>query len=221
MLFRIIAAASLMACTAVAGDVKPPVTVEQSDETLRIIATLYHDRESVTKLLGRDPGFPMIVIEVKFSPRGENQIPLWLDDFTLLSFKDGQRSQPLTPSQLAGRGAISVVSGRYQAPGMANNGNRRIVLTDPTGRQPPPRPTNETQTSEGSTGESQIKVDDGEKEKEDPLLSLLKERVLPERETNEDSTGLLYFLLDGKYKPKDLELIYKSRGKKLLLEFVK
>ena len=59
------------------------------------------------------------------------------------------------------------------------------------------------------------------KEKENPLLAVLKEKVLLEKETNEPVTGLLYFILEGKHKPKDLELIYKSQGQRLILDFGK
>jgi hypothetical protein len=58
------------------------------------------------------------------------------------------------------------------------------------------------------------------KKGDDPLLSLLKDRVLPEKETNDAVTGLLYFLLEGKHKMKHLELMYKTpAGNKLMLDF--
>jgi len=100
---RVLLLAALLAFTALAAENKGPATVEQSDEILRIVATLYLDKDSVVKAVGLDPGLQLIVVEVKFSPRGENKVPLWLDDFTLLSHKDGQRSTPLTPTQIAGR----------------------------------------------------------------------------------------------------------------------
>jgi hypothetical protein len=43
--------------------------------------------------------------------------------------------------------------------------------------------------------------------------------MLQEKEISESVTGLLYFPLEGKVKPKDLELIYKGPAGKLLVNF--
>ena len=206
---RVFLLAGLLAFAAPAADIKPPPTVEQSDELLRIVATLYLDKDAVVKVLGLDPGLQMIVVEVKFSPRGENKVPLWLDDFTLLSHKDGQRSAPLTPTQIAGRGGIAVTTGAYTRPSMGGS-----IGLGPIGIGRP-----HDTPSPGTTPATEIAVAGGAKEEANPLLAALKEKVLPEREVNEDTTGLLYFLLDGKLKPKDLELIWKSTGRKLMMEF--
>jgi hypothetical protein len=42
---------------------------------------------------------------------------------------------------------------------------------------------------------------------------------LPEKETTEALSGLLYFQMVGKLKPKDLELHYKGPGGRLALRF--
>jgi hypothetical protein len=55
--------------------------------------------------------------------------------------------------------------------------------------------------------------------KEDSLLWVLKDKELPAKETRELVSGLLYFSLEGKHKPKDLELQYRGAGGKLNLEF--
>jgi hypothetical protein len=61
-----------------------------------------------------------------------------------------------------------------------------------------------------------------EKSKEDnPLLEILKAKILPEKKTQEAVKGQLYFLLDGKHKLKDLELMYKNSGGRLILDFLK
>ena len=206
---RVLLLAALLAFTALAAENKGPATVEQSDEILRIVATLYLDKDSVVKAVGLDPGLQLIVVEVKFSPRGENKVPLWLDDFTLLSHKDGQRSTPLTPTQIAGRGGIAVATRPDHPRGMGGT-----IGLGPIGIGRP----HET-VSQGTTPATEVAVTDGAREEANPLLAALKEHVLPERETNEDTAGLLYFLLDGKFKPKDLELIWKSSGRKLMMEF--
>ena len=55
--------------------------------------------------------------------------------------------------------------------------------------------------------------------KQSPLLKLLAEKMLPEKETLEPVKGLLYFPLEGKVKTKDLELIYQGPAGRLYIEF--
>jgi hypothetical protein len=57
------------------------------------------------------------------------------------------------------------------------------------------------------------------KTKENPLLAVLQEKVLAEKEITEPLSGLLYFLLEGKHKSKDLELLYKGPAGRLPLRF--
>jgi hypothetical protein len=220
-LVSLVAVAGLMAA---ADKPKTPTTVQDSNELVEITATAYADKEAVTKLLGRDPGFPLIVIDVKFTPRLENKVPLWRDDFTLLSHKDGQRSQPLSPSQLAGSGSLMVSSRGYTPGSGMRSGSptdRPMGYPDITGTSRPRVLNNEDQLTSGSSGETKIATDTGAKQKEDPLLAVFKEHVLPEKEVSDTVTGHLYFVLDGKHKLKDLELIYKSQGKRILLDFDK
>jgi hypothetical protein len=210
---------------ALAADKPKTPTVQDSNELFEITATAYADKESVTKLIGRDPGFPLIVLDVKFTPRGENKIALWRDDFTLLSHKDGQRSQPLSPTQLAGSGALMVSSRGYTpASGMSSGSpaNGPLGYPDITGTGGRPRAlNNEDQLTAGSTGETKIAGQTGAKQKEDPLLQVFRDRILLEKEVSDTVSGQLYFVLDGKHKLKDLELIYKSQGKRVLLSFDK
>jgi hypothetical protein len=55
--------------------------------------------------------------------------------------------------------------------------------------------------------------------KEDPVLAVLKSKILPEKKTAEPVSGLLYFSLEGKYKPKDLVLQYQTPAGTLRLAF--
>ncbi len=54
---------------------------------------------------------------------------------------------------------------------------------------------------------------------EGELLSALKARVLKEKKTAEPVSGLLYFHLEGKHKPKQLELLYNTPKGKLAVRF--
>jgi hypothetical protein len=212
-----------LAAFAVAAEKSKTPTAQDSNEIVEITATLYADKESVVKLLGRDPGFPLIVVDVKFRPRLENKIALWRDDFTLLSNKDGQRSQPLTPSQLAGSASLMVAGGGGYSPGSGmrtgSPADTPLGYPDITGTGRPRQLNTEDQLTSGSASETKVSDRTGGKLKENPLLEVLKARVLPEKEADDTVTGQLYFVLDGKHKPKDLELIYKSQGRRILLDF--
>lgn len=71
-----------------------------------------------------------------------------------------------------------------------------------------------------STVEASAKVNNESGEKDNPMLQIFKAKILPEKETNDAVSGLLYFLLDGKPpKVKDLTLIYKSSAGRVLVEF--
>jgi hypothetical protein len=67
--------------------------------------------------------------------------------------------------------------------------------------------------------EATVTAQSGAKDKENPVLAVLKQKVLPEKETSEPLAGLLYFSLEGKQKPKDLELQYNGPAGKLSLQF--
>ena len=200
-----------------------PGSARSEDEALTVEATAFVDKDGLVKALGQDPGMEgLVILQVKVAPRGDNTVRISLDDFTLISRKDGQRSQPLAPSQIAGRGALVVDSGRRGGGiGVANN-NRGPMWGGMPGTGTRPRRVGgdgEGGTIQGGS-EAAATVNAEGMKGDNPLLALLKERVLPEKETNDAVTGLLYFFLEGKHKMKHLELMYKTpAGNKLMLDF--
>jgi len=52
-----------------------------------------------------------------------------------------------------------------------------------------------------------------------PAIKLLEAKMLRDTETKEPVEGLLYFLLEGKNKPKDLGLLYKGPAGRLAMDF--
>ncbi len=50
-------------------------------------------------------------------------------------------------------------------------------------------------------------------------MAALKSKILPDLQTKDPVEGLLYFSIEGKVKPKDLSLIYKSPFGRLEMEF--
>lgn len=197
--------------------------VSSEDEFVVVTGSAVPDHQSVVKTIGQDPGMDLIVVNVKLAPRGENKIAINFDDFTLLSRKDGQRSQPLAPAQIAGQGALVVNQGSSGGGGGMFSGSRGPIWggTPGTGTRPRRAGGDGESGAVSAPTETTAAVIAGEKTEENPLLALLKEKSLPQIETNEPVTGLLYFFLEGKHKLKDLELMYKSPAGRLILDFEK
>lgn len=211
---------AVFALAATAG--KPVGPASSEDEHLVVQASAFPDKASVTKALGLDPGMDLIVVEVKVAPRGDNKITIDLDDFTLISRKDGQRSQPMAPSQIAGTGALVVIPGeRGGGGGGVMNRNRGPIWggVPGTGTRPRRMGGEGDAASTAPPTEAKASVNNATSKGENPLLDTLKEKILPQKETNEPVTGLLYFFFEGKHKLKDLELMYKSPAGRLMLDF--
>ena len=64
-------------------------------------------------------------------------------------------------------------------------------------------------------------VDTEKNAKENPLLGILKQKNLPDKDIKEPIEGLLFFALDGKLKPKDVTLMYKGAAGRLMMDFSK
>jgi hypothetical protein len=56
-------------------------------------------------------------------------------------------------------------------------------------------------------------------EKQNPLLASLEAKILPEKELDGPVSGQLYFLLEGKHKTKQIELLYKTPAGRLSVRF--
>ncbi len=215
---------AMVAIVAAAYADKPAGPVSSEDEYVVVTASALVDRAQVTKALGYDAGMDLVVVDVKLAPRGENKITVSHDDFTLISRKDGQRSQPLAPSQIAGKGALVVAQGERGGGGGLFTGSRGPIWGGAPGTGTrPQRVGSDGESAVSGTGvtETQAAIDDGSKDKENPFLAVLKEKSLQQTETSEPTTGLLYFYFEGKHKLKDLELMYKSPAGRMMLDFQK
>jgi hypothetical protein len=199
-----------------ASDDRYPIG-RSSNDFVEISANLLLDKDEIRQAIGpniagSDLGGNIIVVRVTVRPLGDDPVKIWLDDFALLSDKDGQRSAPFQASQIAGAGAIIVKnasSGKTSTTVMAGGG---AIMGMPTGGP--------TMGNGASAPGADIEVKDAEDNTDSPLLVALREKALPEKSVTDPVTGLLYFEIDGKVKPKNLELFYKSRSGKLGLRFV-
>lgn len=183
-----------------AGEKKPQKSTPRSGENdfVEITATALADPESVREVLGSDLGGHYILMDVQIVPKEGRKVAIRLDDFVLRTDKDGEKTTPFVPSQIAGKGAMVVTE--------TGGGGGSTFGVGPM-----------------SLGTADIKeahavVKSGANEKPNPILDVLKQKILPERETATPISGLLYFPME-KQKLKDLELIYTTPEGKLRLRF--
>lgn len=189
-----------------AGEKKLPAN-EAGNDNIDIIAHPVLDKDEIQKLLGADLAGTIVVLEVTVKPKTDKPLPVSLDDFMLISHKDGQKSQPFAPSQIAGTGGLMVHT-TSQGGGGTGFGIGMYGLGMGTGGAP-----------QTKTTISQAKVEDPKGEK--TLLATLKAKVLPERKTTDSISGLLYFPIDGKVKEKDLQFYYRGPAGELSMVFKK
>jgi hypothetical protein len=192
-----------------AADKKLPID-EASNELLDISVSAPLDKEQIKQELGSDLGDDIIAIRLTARPVSDKPVQLSLDDFLLVSSKDGQRSEPYAPGQLAGSDSLTVTPNGVRRGGLGDHPNRPTfgvggIGIGGGGSAAAPTPD--------------VKVQETRDEKENPLLAALNAKILPEKEITEPTTGLLFFQVVGKVKPKDLELHYKGPAGKMALRF--
>lgn len=194
---------------------KGPPTARAANDKVELSATLLLDKAALRQELGTDLQGWYTVVRVWLTPKPGQALAVSADDFKLRSDKDGQRVGPLAPSQIAGKGAL-VVSTKGGGGMMAEN-------PGPVwgGWPGPPRRLGGESTIVGNAAETstQATAQTGSAQPEDPVLATLKAKALPEKTATESVTGLLYFLLEGKHKAKNLELQYDGPAGKLFLRF--
>lgn len=190
---------------------------QAANENLEIQATLYKDAKDILALIGEEMESGIVVLDVRITPRGSDPVEVWRDDFSLRSDKDGQKSEPYDPSQIAGSTVITLVT---------TYGGGAIMQqeTGPVwgGVGGPPRRLPGQGGGFGNSSSRQrtrAKLEDRSGEPENKLLAVLKQRVMKEVETSEPVSGLLYFPMEGKHKIKKLELHYRGEAGDLDLRF--
>lgn len=182
---------------------------DTSNELIDLSAQAFVDKEQIRQQLGADPGPDIVVVRVTVRPVSDKPIQLSLDDFYLFSSKDGQRSEPYAPTQIAGSSTLVVTPLGPRATEVRRGptfGGVVGVGGGGVGNSSAPQAT-------GS------KVEVKKDEKPNPLLQVLQDKVLPEKEIHDSTSGLLYFQITGKVKTKDLELHYKGPAGRLALRF--
>jgi hypothetical protein len=204
----------MLIAAASAGDRKP-LPGQAGNDDVELVGSVIIDRDEIEQALGADMGQGYVMARIKVTPKTEKALHISSDDFTMIDGKDGQRCQALSPGQIAGKGALVVKAAPNQPGGLGTRTNGPIwggigPVSTGTRSAPPPNPNDAPAPH----------VESGNKdEKDSPLLAALKAKGLPDADSLEPVEGFLYFAIDGKFKPKDLRIIYQGQAGKLIVEF--
>lgn len=189
---------------------------------LSLRGTAITDRKQIASLLGVDLGEGWVVVKLWAAPEIPAPLRLSIDDFTLISRKNGVRSGAFAPSAIAGSAVLVVTPGAKQGGQQIGGPIRQVppgMPVPPVGRTPLPRAggggISNSGTIEGGEAEARIERN----RSEDPRLAALEAKVFPDVETSDPVEGLLYFQLEGKLKPKDLGLLYAGPAGRLVIDF--
>jgi hypothetical protein len=209
MSFRIGLPFLILLTTLGAAEKKLPIE-QTSNDIIEISATPIIDKDQIRQELGSDLGGDIVVVRAQVRPVSDKPVKVSLDDFLLVSGKDGQRSQPFAPSQIAGDTALVLTPQGTRNAGPGGKAPKWSGIAGPFGLG----------GGAGSgTSSTDTKVETVHSDKPNPLLDVLKAKMLPEKEITETISGLLYFQMIGKFKPKDLELHYKGPAGQMALRF--
>lgn len=176
--------------------------------------TAYTDRKEITQLLGLDLGDGYVVVKIRVLPETPDALRVSIDDFTLVSRKDGEKSGALSPSAMFGGTALVV--GRAKQSGGTLGTQTAPVGTIGGPQVPGGGGIGSGGSTEGGLAEARIVKSRGG---DDPRMAPLEAKMLVDQETKEPVEGLLYFALERKVKPKDLGLIYSGAGGRLVVDF--
>jgi hypothetical protein len=190
-------------------DKKLPID-ETSNQLLDISVSAPLDKDQIKQELGSDLGDDIVVVRLTARPVSDMPVQLSLDDFLLVSSKDGQRSEPFEPGQIAGADSLSVTPNGGRK-GLGDHGNRPSIGFGGFGIG--------GGGNSGANATPNVKVEESRDEKANPLLAAIKAKILPEKLITESTSGLLFFQGVGKVKAKDLELHYKGPAGKMALRF--
>jgi hypothetical protein len=191
------------ASPALAKDKKLP-SGEASNDIVTVAGTAL-DSEQLKQIFGSDFDNGYSVIEVTLTPKGGKPLDVHLDDFLLRSDQTGEHTGPLLAAQIAGQGALVVRRGEGpKSKGGFSGGFGGIMMGGGAMGAP--------------TAVDNTKVEVKESAEADPMLNILKRKILAEKTISEPVTGLLFFPLD-KEKPKHLALVYTTSAGKLRMQF--
>ena len=195
---------------------RKPLPGQAGNDDVELTASPIIDRDAITQALGADIGAGYVIFRVKVTPKTDKPLRIGPDDFTMICRKDGERSEALEPGQIAGKGVLVVKAAAEQPGGLGTDTNGPLwggVINRSGSRAG-------SKSGDSSKGASSTANNESDA-KDNPLLQVLKDKILPDKESLQPLEGLLYFPLDAKkVKEKDLAIIYKGQAGRLEMEFV-
>ena len=190
---------------------KTTATARGENDDVILNVTIYIDSAAVKEALGDDLGGHYIVAQVKVEPKYTKEITLDRDDFILRTDSNGERTRPMAPNQIAGKGALvltqtkeSLGQGSEPRRGWSIGGGSIGAGNGSAGRG------GESKSGKAATME--------QSDKENPLKKVLEQKMLPDGKLENPISGLLYFPLEGQ-KLKQLELIYGAKETRVAIRF--
>jgi len=184
---------ALLVATSLIADVKHPG--QAGNDNIDLTATLFLEPNAIQQELGADLGAGYVVARVRATPKIGDLMRVGPDDFVLVSRKNGDRADAVSPEMITSRSALTV-----------RRDKRR-------------REWAEVWNQPGYSGVGTLKQEETGAN-DAALAAALKSKMLPDKDTKEAIEGLVYFSFDSaKTKIKDLALIYKGRGGRLTIEF--
>jgi len=199
---RIIALALAVCGAALAGE-KRLASGQNGNEAVMVSADVL-DSDHLKQIFGTDFENGFVVLEVTLTPRGGKPFEVHLDEFLLRSEQTGEHSAALAPSQIAGTGTLVVHQGGEQRSKTGISGGFGGIFMGGDAMGP------------GVADPGKAEIKNGEKK--DPLLDVLKRKMLPEKPVEDTVTGLMFFPLE-KEKPKNLNLTVTTPAGKLRMKF--
>ena len=181
---------------------------EISTDSVALTGKAYIDPEAIKQLLGYDLGGHYVVIQMTVTPKGDKPLNVQLTDFQMFCEGDGDRSQPQTAAEIAAADSLVLKRGQSGIGSLGEEAGTSWSGVGFGGRSSKKKKEDDTPPSakmKKGTGDSALKT-------------VLTEKALPEKETTQPVSGLLYFPLEKK-KLKDLVLFYTTPTGKLRLYF--
>jgi len=161
------------------------------------------DAEHLQQTFGTDFGGAFVVVEVTLTPKSGKPLDVHLDDFLMRSEQTGEHTGALAASQIAGSSSLVVqqtAEGRSKTSGYGGFGGVGVG------------------SSPGMPAAVSNKVEAKNSDKKDPLLDVLKRKILADKTTTQPVTGLLFFPME-KEKVKHLEMTYSAKQDRLKVRF--
>jgi hypothetical protein len=182
---------------------------EISTDTVALNGKLYMTPEAVKGVVGSDLGGHYMVVQITVTPKGDKPLDLKLTDFQMFCEGDGDRSQPQTAAEIAAADSMVLKRG---SSGIGSYGEEAGTIWSGVGFGG--RMGKKKKDGDDSGPSTKMQKGTGDS----ALKKVLSEKALPEKETKEPVSGLLYFPLEKK-KMKDLVLFYNTPNGKVRLYF--